>query len=192
MRKIVAYLRVSTNNGRQKTESQRSAIERYIRANKLKAVEFVEDFASGRNTDRAGFQSIIERIQRREIDTLLCWKLDRLGRSCRQVCETIKLCLDNNVKLILLVEQFTFDGPIGVFLAQVFGAIAELEASTIALRVSEGMQAAKARGVVLGRKRDDRIRKRIANLRKRNMPVKQIAAKLNRTEQSIYRLLKSA
>ena len=80
--RIGAYLRVSTSDGRQTTSTQLLAVKRYIESREnWKLVEVFEDHASGGSFDREGLLKLKEAVEKKQIDVIVVWKLDRLVRS---------------------------------------------------------------------------------------------------------------
>ena len=78
--RAAAYIRVSTSG--QNLDGQRRTVESYVEAQGYDATWF-EDKASGKDTDRPGWQSLVSAIGRREIATVVVWKLDRAFRNAR-------------------------------------------------------------------------------------------------------------
>jgi Enterobacteriaceae phage serine recombinase len=86
-------------------------------------------------------------------DTLMVWKLDRLGRSLRDLITMLDSLRDRGVKFRSLTESIDSDTPTGRAMWQMIGVLAELERSLIAEHTNAGVKAAKPRGVKFGRKR---------------------------------------
>jgi Enterobacteriaceae phage serine recombinase len=108
------------------------------------------DQASGSNADRPKFDLMMR--DARQNDIIYVWKLDRLGRSLRQVLNTFWELDNKGAKVKVLTEAwFDTTGPMGVFTLQIMGAFAELEKALISQRTVAGLAAAKARGRVGGR-----------------------------------------
>ena len=108
------------------------------------------DQASGSNAERPQFDLMMK--DARQNDIIYVWKLDRLGRSLRQVLNTFWELENKGAKVKVLTEAwFDTTSPMGVFTLQVMGAFAELEKSLIGERTRAGLAASKARGRVGGR-----------------------------------------
>lgn len=108
------------------------------------------DQASGSNAERPQFDLMMK--DARQNDIIYVWKLDRLGRSLRQVLNTFWELDNKGAKVKVLTEAwFDTTGPMGVFTLQIMGAFAELEKALISQRTVAGLAAAKARGRVGGR-----------------------------------------
>jgi DNA invertase Pin-like site-specific DNA recombinase len=86
-------------------------------------------------------------------DTLIVWKLDRLGRSLRDLISMLDDLKQRRIKFRSLTEAIDTNTPTGRAMWQMIGVLAELERSLISERTHAGVKAAKARGVKFGRKR---------------------------------------
>ncbi|MDP3266299.1 MAG: recombinase family protein [Sulfuricurvum sp.] len=144
---LIGYMRVSTDGDRQSTDLQRDALisvgidERNI----------FEDKASGAKDDRVGLVQVLEYVK--SGDTLVVWKLDRLGRSLQHLIEIVNKLKAKGVGFKSLTEGMDTSIPSGELLFHVFGALAQFERSLIKERVNAGLAAAKKRGRIGGRPR---------------------------------------
>lgn len=108
------------------------------------------DQASGSNAVRPQFDLMMR--DARHNDIIYVWKLDRLGRSLRQVLNTFWELDNKGAKVKVLTEAwFDTTGPMGILTLQIMGAFAEFEKAMIRERTKAGLAAAKARGRVGGR-----------------------------------------
>jgi len=137
----IGYARVSTieqDEALQLDALQRACVDRI----------FV-DRASGSIQDRPGLQGALECA--RAGDSLVVWRLDRLGRSLRHLIDVVHDLEEHGVALISLTEQIDTTTPGGRLVFHVFGALAQFERELIRERTMAGLAAAKARGRVGGR-----------------------------------------
>ncbi|MDD2370123.1 MAG: recombinase family protein [Sulfuricurvum sp.] len=144
---LIGYMRVSTDGDRQSTDLQRDAL---ISAG-VDERNIFEDKASGAKDDRVGLAKALEYVK--EGDTLVVWKLDRLGRSLPHLIEIISQLKSKGVGFKSLTEGMDTSSPSGELLFHVFGALAQFERSLIQERVNAGLAAAKKRGRIGGRPR---------------------------------------
>lgn len=86
-------------------------------------------------------------------DILVVWKLDRLGRSLKNVLDTIDNLKDNEIQFVSLTENIDTTTATGRAFLQITGIFSELERNLISERTREGLKAARRRGVTLGRRR---------------------------------------
>jgi len=144
---LIGYMRVSTDSDRQSTDLQRDAL---ISAG-IDERNIFEDKASGAKDDRVGLTQALEYVK--SGDTLVVWKLDRLGRSLQHLIEIVHQLKLKDVGFKSLTEGMDTSIPSGELLFHVFGALAQFERSLIKERVNAGLAAARKRGRIGGRPR---------------------------------------
>ena len=140
---LIGYARVSTID--QTLALQQDA---------LKAAGCEQTFtgtASGALTDRPGLAQALSHL--RADDTLVVWRLDRLGRSLVHLIDTITDLQQRGIHFKSLQEQLDTMTSGGKLVFHVFGALAEFERDLIRERTHAGLQAARARGRLFGRPR---------------------------------------
>jgi DNA invertase Pin-like site-specific DNA recombinase len=140
--RLVGYARVSTDE--QTTALQLDA----LRAAGCAVIH--EDSASGGSRSRAGLERALSDTVRG--DTLVVWRLDRLGRSLPHLLETAEALKTRGVKLRSLTEHIDTGTAAGRMLYAVLGAVAQFERDVIRERTISGLAAAKARGERIGRR----------------------------------------
>ena len=99
--------------------------------------------------ERVGLTEALEFM--RTGDTFIVWKLDRLGRSLKQIIETVNILQERGIGFKSLTEQIDTTSSGGELIFHVFGALAEFERDLIRERTNAGLAAARARGRVGGR-----------------------------------------
>src|SRR5208283_1189960 len=126
---------------------------------------FKDDGLSGATAKRPALLRCLKKLEAG--DTLIVWKLDRLGRSLRDLIAMLDDLKQRGVKFRSLTEHIDTETPTGRAMWQMIGVLAELERAQIRERTQAGIAAAKARGVQFGRKKKlkpyqvQQIRKRI-------------------------------
>ena len=116
------------------------------------------DEASAKDSNRPGWKDLMEDASKHRFDAVLVTKLDRVMRSLVQLNITMSNLQAYNVKLICAdIGEIDCSTPIGKVQMQIIGAIAEWEREIIVTRTKEGLEARKAKGIKLGRKRRDDI-----------------------------------
>ena len=100
--------------------------------------------ASGARADRPALAQLLDQL--RPGDTLVVWKLDRLGRSLRHLVDTVTALAERGVGFRRLQEQVDTTTPGGKLVFHVFAALAEFERDLVRERTSAGLAAARARG----------------------------------------------
>jgi DNA invertase Pin-like site-specific DNA recombinase len=138
---LVGYARVSTTE--QTLDLQLDALK------KAGCSKIFTDTASGAKTERKGLDEALSYV--REGDTLVVWRLDRLGRSLKHLIETVSQLDTRKIGFKSLTEQIDTTTSGGKLIFHIFGALAEFERNLIRERTHAGLQAARARGRVGGR-----------------------------------------
>lgn len=180
---IIGYARVSTQD--QKLELQRDALER------AGCERIFEDHSSGTVTDRPGW--VQARAALREGDTLVVWRLDRLGRSLKHLIETVTELDDRGISFRSVQESLDTTTSGGRLVFHVFAALAEFERELVQERTKAGLEAARARGRLGGRPRKLDTRKLTLARRLLEDPdqrVGEVAAALGVSRSTLYRALK--
>ena len=137
----IGYARVSTND--QTLNLQLDALKA------AGCTRIFEDHISGTKTERVGLQDAMSHL--REGDTLVVWRLDRLGRSLKHLIETITDLQERGIGFKSLQENIDTTSPGGKLIFHIFGSLAEFERDLIRERTQAGLEAARSRGRVGGR-----------------------------------------
>ena len=183
---LIGYARVSKADGSQALDLQRDALA----AAGIVAERIYEDRMSGRHDARPGLEGCLKAL--REGDTLVVWKLDRLGRNLRHLVELIEALNARGVGLRVLTGQgaaLDTTRPEGRLVFGIFAALAEFERALIAERTRAGLAAARARGRRGGRPRKmtaAKIRMAMAAMADRAARPGEIARGLGVTTTTLY------
>jgi DNA invertase Pin-like site-specific DNA recombinase len=145
---LIGYARVSTQD--QTLNLQKDALEK-IGCNKI-----FTDTASGAKAERIGLEEALEYV--REGDTLVVWRLDRLGRSLKHLIETITELNNRKIGFKSIQENIDTTTSGGKLVFHIFGALAEFERDIIRERTQAGLTAARARGRLGGRPKAHKLR----------------------------------
>jgi DNA invertase Pin-like site-specific DNA recombinase len=150
-----------------------------------------KDEVTGAHVNRPALARCLKTLQ--PGDTLIVWKLDRLGRSLRDLIHMLDDFKRQGIKFKSLTEAIDTETPTGRAMWQMIGVLAELERSLISERTRAGAAAAKARGVKFGRKpkltpqQIEHARKLLA---KKNPPARdEVAALFKVNRSTLYRAL---
>ena len=121
-------------------------------------------------------------------DTLVCTKLDRLGRSVRDIENIVNELEKKNISLVFTDQNIDTSNPTGKCFLQMMSVFAEFERNMIATRRNEGIEKAKANGVQLGRK-PSIDKNQVMQLKQEGFNPTQIAKKMNINRTTVYRAL---
>lgn len=142
MSHLLGYARVST--GMQDESLQLDALDL------AGCVQVYTDHISGTKTTRPKLDELFARLNTG--DTVVVWRLDRLGRSLPHLIEVVRGLGERGVQFRSLTEQLDTSTPAGRLLFHVAGAFAEFERDLIVERTKAGLEAARARGRHGGRR----------------------------------------
>ncbi len=152
--RVALYARVSTNGHGQDPEMQLRDLREYAdRRGWTVLEEYIDHGVSGTKASRPALNRLMADAQRRKIDTVLVWKLDRFGRSLRHLVNAIAELEAVGVAFVSLRDNLDLTTPSGRLMFAIIGAMAEFERSLIQERVKAGLRNAKAKGQRLGRPR---------------------------------------
>lgn len=184
---LIGYMRVSKADGSQVVDLQRDAL---VSAG-VAAEQLYTDRASGKRDDRPGLEACVKAL--REGDTLVVWKLDRLGRNLKHLVDIVQDLNSRGVGLRVLAGQgASIDTTTanGRLMFNFFAALAEFERELIVERTLAGLAAARARGRNGGRPfkmTAAKLRLAQAAMGKPETSVAELCAELGVTRQTLYR-----
>jgi len=151
-----------------------------------------QDRASGALASRPGLDALMSKVKAG--DTIIVWKLDRLGRNAKNLLEIAENCRKMKVGIRSIQDGIDTSGKFGQFLLTILAAVAELEKENISERVTAGMSAASRRGVTLGRrpKLSPDARQDVVDSVAAGKSVSEIARRYRVNRSTIYEMLKKA
>ena len=183
----IGYARVSTED--QSLQLQIDALR------KAGCEQIFQEKVSGKNADRQELKNL--RAQLRNGDTVIVWKLDRLGRSLRNLMELVSEFQDKGVHFQSLQDQINTSTPMGKCTFHLFAALAEFERDIISERTKAGLAATRARGRKGGRpkglskKAQDKARLAESLYKERERSIAEICDHLDISKPTLYRYLRS-
>jgi len=183
---LIGYARVSTTE--QHLHLQQDAL------NAAGCLKIFTDTISGVKAERKGLTEALSYI--REGDTLVVWRLDRLGRSLKDLIERITELNNRNIGFKSLTEQVDTTTSGGKLIFHIFGALAEFERDIIKERTNAGLSAARARGRKGGRPRSSlsdngKLELAMQMYENRTKPVKDICKALGIPRSTFYKYLRN-
>jgi len=176
----IGYARVSTQD--QNLDLQNDALKG------AGCEKIYTDKMSGAKTNRPGLEEILNIL--RKGDTLIVWKLDRLGRSLTHLISVMNILDERGIYFRSVQESLDTSTPGGKLIFHVFGALAEFERDIIRERTMAGLAAARARGRKGGRPR--KLSKKQVEMAKKliadpSIPVTEICTTLGVSKATLYR-----
>jgi len=189
MTAFIGYARVSKADGSQVHDLQRDALAHAG----VEANDIYEDSASGKKDDRPGLTACLKALRRG--DTLVVWKLDRLGRDLRHLVNLVDDLTQRHIGLkVLAGEGASIDTSTanGRLVFGIFAALAEFERALIVERTKAGLAAARARGRNGGapfKMTPAKLRLAQAAMGKPETKVADLCGELGITRQTLYRFV---
>lgn len=179
---IIGYARISTSD--QSPDLQHDAL---LAAG---CSRIFSDEMSGARADRPGLRQALDYA--RESDTLVVWRLDRVGRSVAHLIEVVGELERRGVALQSLTEQIDTSSSSGKLVFHVFSAIAEFERNLIRERVNAGLEAARKRGRIGGRRKviDAAKARSIRAMRAQGMTTSEILESAQISRATLFRFYK--
>jgi len=183
----IGYLRVSKADGSQTIDLQRDALV----AAGVAPAQIYEDRASGRLEARPGLDAVLKAL--RAGDTLVVWKLDRLGRDLRHLVNTVHDLTQRGIGFKVLTghgASIDTTTPAGKLVFGIFAALAEFERELIAERTKAGLASARARGRRGGapfKMTAAKVRLAMAAMGQPETNVSALCRELGVTRQTLYR-----
>lgn len=184
-----AYLRVSSS--KQKTDSQRATIQKYIRDNRIKPVRWMQDKRTGRNTKRDSLQTILADCRNGTCKQILLYRLDRLARNTIETLEMFEELTTLGVRVVCVSQGLVFDNSAtGTLMLTLWAALAQHESMLISERVIQGQAVAKKNGKHWGGSKPSKL-KRLKLQRKLDAgkSIAECAAELGIARSSVYGMM---
>lgn len=183
----IGYARVSTKE--QSLNLQEDALQ------KAGCKKIYSEHISGVKSNRPQLQEMIKHL--RQGDIVVVWKLDRLGRSIRDLIKLVSTFQDNGVGFQSLQDTIDTTTPTGKLTFHLFAALAEFERDIISTRTKAGLEAARARGRKGGRpkglskKAQDKARLAESLYKEKERSIAEICNHLHISKPTLYRYLRS-
>lgn len=184
---LIGYKRVSKSDGSQTTDLQHDA----LLAAGVDEKHIYEDLASGKRDARPGLEAALKAL--RPGDTLVVWKLDRLGRDLKHLITVVDSLAERKVGFRVLAghgASIDTTTPSGKLVFGIFAALAEFERDLIAERTRAGLAAARARGRSGGapfKMTPAKLRLAMAAMGQKETVVGDLCKELGISRQTLYR-----
>src|SRR6478736_7744020 len=192
LHRVALYARVSTLNGHKNPEMQLSELREYATRRGLSIhEEYVDQGVSGSKESRPALNRLMSDAQRCRFDAVLVWKIDRFGRSLKQVVNSLADLSADGISFISLRDNLDLSTPSGRLMFQIIGAMAEFERALIQERVRAGLRNAKAKGKRIGRPRQRVDCSKVLQLRAEGLSWRAISERLKLGLGTVYRAISS-
>lgn len=196
MKHLAVYVRVSSK--KQDQRSQLADLNAWAEQ-QSEPVVFYRDSFTGKTMDRPGWSKLQEAIESGKVSAVVCWRLDRLGRTAKGLTALFDDLRSRKVNLVSLKDGIDLGTAAGRMMANVLASIAQFETEVRAERVLAGQQAARKAGKAWGgRKAGTRVRvteekeKSVLSMFKDGQSISAIARQLSLSRPTIYRVLQGS
>jgi len=186
--RVALYARVSTTD--QSTDSQLLDLRRYVSERGWNIYkEYVDEGISGTKDSRPALNDLMNDARKRRFDVVLVWRFDRFARSTKHLILALEEFRNLGIDFVSYQENIDTSSPLGSAIFTIISAVAQLERDIIAERVKAGLRRAKENGKKLGRPSKKVDRYEIRRLRSEGRSLRQIAAELNVSKNTVARHL---
>lgn len=147
MKNTAIYMRVSSKQ--QDAASQEPDLKRWADSQDVEVITFRDKF-TGKTMDRPGWNKLIAAVREGKVGRIVCWRLDRLGRTAKGLTELFAELVERKVNLVSLKDGLDLATPAGRLMANVLASVAQFETEVRAERVLAGQAVARANGKTWG------------------------------------------
>ena len=148
MKKVIGYIRVSTEYQKLKENSinnQIKSINDYCNNDNMCLIDIFEDNGvSGMNSDRNGLNQLFDKVKKDNIDMVIVYSLSRLGRKLKDVIGFVEMLDKHNVQFVSLKENFNNNDIVGKLMFNILDSINEFEVNLLSQRISDVKQYKKS------------------------------------------------
>lgn len=180
---LFGYARVSTQE--QRLDLQLDALRKYG----VPEENIFYEKTTGMKKERPELNELLKRL--RKDDTLVVWKLDRIGRSTKHLVELITGFNEKGINFVSLNESIDTTTAVGKLIFSIFSALAQFERDVISERTIAGLQSARARGKKGGRPKlpDNKIKVALKMYESKDYPISQIIDTVGISKTTLYKYL---
>jgi DNA invertase Pin-like site-specific DNA recombinase len=186
--KTAIYARVSTDE--QTTDNQLIKLKQVAERNGWEVQAIYADAISGAKSKRPELDKLMKSVMRKEVDMVMVWSVDRLGRSLQHLTTLLSDIESKGIDLYLHQQNIDTSTPSGKMLFQLLGVFAEFERSMIRERVMAGLDRARSQGKKLGRPPVPPITvDKIKRLREEGLSLRKIAKQVGISTSKVHQLV---
>ena len=188
------YARCSTHDKGQDPELQLSPLREYCQRRDFTITgEYVDNGISGTKDRRPQLDRLMEAARKRQVDLIIVWKLDRFGRSLKQLVTALDELSSLGIGFISYQDNLDLTTAQGRLMFHIIGAMAEFERELIRERVKAGLDNARRKGQKLGRSPLPQVtHDNIHRLRQQGLSLRKIAGQLEVSVGAVHRVIAAA
>lgn len=176
--RVAIYVRVSTEE--QNLDNQINQLSSYCERMNYSVFKIYKDKISGSKESRPEFNELMDDSRKKLFDAVICWKLDRLGRSLKHLISIVEEWKSKGIDIVCYTQNIDTTTPNGKLMFHIIGAFAEFEREMIRERTKAGLQRAKKEGKKLGRPRTSSYhKKRVIEIYKEEQSINATSKRVN-------------
>ena len=190
-KRVVIYARVSTNE--QNCDRQVAELEQVVKNNNWELVDtYIDKGYSRTTTTRPELDRMMKDAFVRKFDMVITLELSRLGSSLKHMIEIVDKFKEKKIQLFIVNQQIDTSSATGYMFFSIMTSIANYERELISERVKSGLENAKRKGIVLGRKTNltPEVEEKIIQLKKEGVGYNTLAKRLSVSVKTIRGVLK--
>ena len=189
-KRVVIYARVSTNE--QNCDRQVAELEQVVKNNNWELVDtYVDEGYSRTTTTRPELDRMLKDALLRKFDVVATLELSRLGRSVKNMCEIADLLKQKNIHLFVKNQNIDTSTIVGELFFNIINSISQYELDLTRERIKSGLENAKRKGIVLGRKTNltPEVEEQIIQLKSEGVGYNTLAKRLSVSVKTIRKVL---
>ena len=192
--RVALYARCSTHDKGQDPELQLAPLREYCQKRGFAIIgEYVDNGVSGTKDRRPQLDALMSAARKRQVDIILVWKLDRFGRSLKQLVTALDELTGLGIGFISYQDNLDLTTPQGRLMFHIIGAMAEFERELVRERVKAGLDNARRKGKRLGRRPLPQVtHDNIHKLRRQGLSLRKIASKLEVSVGTVHGVITAA
>jgi len=190
--KVALYARVSRHDKDQDPDNQLIKLRSFVESRGWAVYGEYVDMKSGADASRPDLDRMLKAARGHAFSAIVIVRLDRIGRSVRNLLNLIDDLKGSNVELICTDQEINTSSPGGKLLFTLLGAISEFELELIRDRTKDGLARARAQGKTLGRPPNHARTTEIARLRQEGLSPAEIGKQLGISRQGVKQRLRRA
>ena len=191
-KRVVIYARTSLGSARQDITRQVSELKEIVKNNKWKLVDtYVDEGYSRTTSSRPELDRMMKDAFVRKFEMVITLELSRLGSSLKHMIEVVDKFKEKKIQLFIVNQQIDTSSATGYMFFSIMTSIANYERELISERVRSGLENAKRKGIVLGRKTNltPEIEEKIIQLKKEGVGYNTLAKRLSVSVKTIRKVL---
>ncbi len=189
--RVALYCRISTKQN-QSVERQIFELRECAKYHKWTIVEeYIDEGVSGSTKQRDGLERMLKDAMQRKFDMVATIELSRLGRSVKHMCEIAEILQQKNIHLFIKNQSIDTSTIAGTLFFNIINSIAQYERDLLIERIKSGLESAKRKGKVLGRRTNltNKVRNQIVHMKSKQIGLKKIAKECKVSVKTIRKVL---